>query len=57
MDKNNITELDVNDNNSGKYKVKAIDDSTVYARKSKSDYLPGLYYLIFLKDYLKEENT
>ena len=42
----NVTKLDVDNNKSDKYKVKAIYDSVVYAKESIS-YLPGLYYLIF----------
>ena len=34
-----------NNNNSGKYKVEAIQDSAVYMRESKS-HPPGLYYLV-----------
>ena len=45
MDKN-ATKLDADDNESGKYKVKAICNSAVYTRKS-ADYLSGLYYLVF----------
>ena len=40
-----------------KYKVEAIQDSAVYARKSKSGHLSGLYYLVSWKRYLEEENT
>ena len=32
-------EFDISDNNSGEYKVEAIWDSVVYAKKSKSGYL------------------
>ena len=39
------TELDASDD-SGKYEVEAIWDSTVYAKESKSGHLPGLYYLV-----------
>ena len=52
----NKIELDAGDD-SGEYKVEAIRDSTVYARESKSGQLPGLYYLVLWKEYLKEENT
>ena len=45
------------DDDSGKYKVEAIWDSTVYAKESKSGLLSGLYYLVSWKRYLKEENT
>ena len=50
-------EFDVGDNNSGKYKIEAIRHSAVYARESKSGYLPGLYYLVSWKGYSEEENT
>ena len=42
----NAIELDVGNNNSGEYKVEAIWDSAVYAKKSESGHLPGLYYLV-----------
>ena len=42
----NVTELDVGDNDSKKYKVEAIWDNTVYARGSKSGQLPDLYNLV-----------
>ena len=45
VDKNDASELDAGDNESEKYKVKAIWDSVVYARKSTS-YLPRLHYLV-----------
>ena len=48
-------EFDAGDNE--EYKVEAIWDSAVYARELKSGYLPGLYYLISWKRYLKEKNT
>ena len=51
----NAEELDAGDN-SGEYKVEAIQDSAVYARESKSDHLPGLYYLVSWKGYPEEEN-
>ena len=38
-----IPELDAG--NSKKYKMEAICNSAVYAKKSE-DYLPGLYYLV-----------
>ena len=44
-------------NNSEEYEMEAIWDSTVYAKKSESDHLPGLYYLVSWKGYPKEENT
>ena len=56
MDENNVTKFDVGDNDSGKYKLKAICNSTIYIKKL-ADYLPELYYLVFSKSYLEEENT
>ena len=53
----NVTDLDAGDNDSGEYKVEAIRDSAVYAKKSESSHLPGLYYLVSWKDYPKKENT
>ena len=44
MDKN-VTELDAGNNNR-KYKVEVIQDNAAYAGESKSDYLPGLAYLV-----------
>ena len=41
----NMTELDVGDNEGGKYKVQAICDNAVYARES-AGHLLRLYYLI-----------
>ena len=52
MDENNATELDADDNESGKYKVGAICNSAVYAKESESGHLPRLYHLVFWKDYL-----
>ena len=51
-----ITELDFEAGDSKKYKVEAIWDSAVYARKLEG-HLLGLYYLVAWKGYLKEENT
>ena len=56
IDENDTTELDAGNNKSGEYKVEIICNSAVYARESKSDYLPGLFYLIFWKGYLEEKN-
>ena len=50
-------EFDAGDDKSGGYKVGAIQDSTVHARKSESDHLSDLYYLISWKRYSEEENT
>lgn len=56
IDKNNATELDASQNEIRKYKVGPIWDSTVYIKKL-ADYLSKVYYLIFWKNYLEEENT
>ena len=53
--KKNTEELDTSDK--GEYKEEAIRDSAVYAREPESGYLPGLYYLLSWKEYLKEKNT
>ena len=42
--------------NNKEYEVEAIIDSAVYAKKAER-HLLGLYYLIFCKNYPKEENT
>ena len=51
-----VLELDAG-NNSEKYDMEAIWDSTIYANESESGYLPGLYYLVVWKGYCKEDNT
>ena len=51
----NITESDAGDN-SEEYKIEAIWDNAVYANKSESGHLPGLYYLVVWKGYSEEEN-
>lgn len=45
--------------NSGskEYKVIAICNSAVYAKKSDRGYLPGFYYLILWKSYSEKDNT
>ena len=42
--------------NNKKYKIEAIQDSAIYAKK-KDGYLPKLYYLVAWKGYPEEENT
>ena len=51
-----VPELNAYDNTE-EYKLETIRDSAVYANESKLGHLPGLYYLITWKGYLKEENT
>ena len=46
MDENNVSELDTGDDKGEEDKVKAIWDSAVYERESKSSHLPGLYHLV-----------
>ena len=55
VDKNNTMVLDADDNESEAYKIKVICNSAVYMRKSETDHLLGLYYLVFWKSYLEEE--
>ena len=50
----NMTKLEFGNNK--KYKIKTIWDSSIYANKVKG-HLPGVYYRIAWKRYLKEENT
>ena len=42
-----LIELDANNNESGEYKVEAIYNSAVYAKKLESGHLPKLDYLVF----------
>ena len=51
-----VSKLDSSDN-SKKYKVEAIWNSTIYINKSKSGPPLGLYYLIVWKSYLEEKHT
>ena len=43
--------------NNKEYEVKGICDSAVYTRKSEASHLPGFYYLVFWKNYPKNEST
>ena len=52
-----VPELDAGDKDNEEYKVEAIRNSAVYANKSESGHLPGLYYLVAWKGYPEEENT
>ena len=49
-------ELKFDAGNNKKYKVEAIKNSIIYAKKAEGN-LSSLYYLVFLKDYLKEKST
>ena len=53
-----VTELDVSNNESREYKVENIWNSAVYVRESESShFLLWLYYLVSSKGYQEEENT
>ena len=52
-----LAELELEAGDSKEYKIEAIWDSAVYASKSESGQLPGLYYLVVWKGYPEEENT
>ena len=52
-----VTELEFETGGSNEYKVETIWDSAVYASKSESGQLLGLYYLVVWKGYPDEENT
>ena len=39
------------------YEVDGIQDSAVYTKELATGQLPGLYYLVLWKSYLKEKNT
>ena len=41
-----VPKLDAGNKNSKEYEIEAIWDSIVYANKSESGHLPGLYYLV-----------
>ena len=49
-------ELKLKAGDSKKYKVKAIWNNAVYARKLESDQLSSLYYLVAWKKYPKDKN-
>ena len=42
--------------NNKEYEIETIINSAVYNKEAEG-YLPGLYYLIFWKDYLEEKST
>ena len=50
-----VTELKAG--NSKECKIETIQNSAVYASKSESGQLSGLYYLVACKGYPEEENT
>ena len=52
-----VPELDAGNKDSEEYKMEAIWNSAVYANKSESGHLSGLYYLVTWKGYPEEENT
>lgn len=50
-----MSQLKLNNDDSYEFKVEAICNSKVYAKKLEN-YPPGLYYLVFWKNYPKEEH-
>lgn len=54
MDENVIRQKFKAGNNNREYKMQEIKDSSVYSKEIKGN-LPGLYYLIFWKDYPQEK--
>ena len=50
-------EFNTGTNDTGEYKLEPIQDSMIYIRESKVDYLLRLYYLVSWKDYQKKKNT
>ena len=58
MDEKTAEQLEFEAGNDNKeYKVEGICDSAVYAKESEVGHLPGLYYLVFWKDYPKDKST
>ena len=49
-------ELEFDAGNNKEYKVEAIIDSAIYAKKAER-HLESLYYLVSWKSYSKEKNT
>ena len=52
-----VTELKLKVGNNEEYKIEAIWNNAVYASKSESGQLPGLYYLVAYKGYREEKYT
>ena len=52
-----VKKLELEADDGEEYKVEAIWNNAVYASKSESGQLPGLYYLIAWKRYPEKENT
>lgn len=55
MDKD-TTWFQIEADNREQYDVKGICKGLGYAKKSENHHLPGLYFLILWKDYLKGKN-
>lgn len=49
--------VEIEEGNYKEYAIEAIFSGEIYAKESKSDYLPGLYYLVLQKGNSKKENT
>ena len=52
-----MPELNTSNNDIKEYKMEAIQDSAIYAKKSESGHLLGFDYLVACKGYPREENT
>ena len=58
MDKKTAEQLEFEaGSNNKEYEVESISDIAVYARESEVGHLPGLYYLVSWKSYLKDKST
>ena len=51
-----VIKLQFEIDNDKKYQIAKIKENSIYARESNTSNLASLYYLTFLKDYLKNEN-
>lgn len=49
-------ELEFNSEEDKKYKLKVIQDSAIYTIQAVENQIPGLYYLVFWKNYLETNN-
>lgn len=49
-------DFNTSNNKNKEYKIKAIQNNTVYAKKLELDHLPKLYYLVSKKNYPEEQN-
>lgn len=55
---NTTIRLYLDKSNSKEYEIKTICDNDICTKRSDNNYhLPGIYYLVLWKEYLKEKNT